>query len=1457
MFTVPPTGPPPDGATARRSARAFMEPGHVLAGRYEIRRFLGRGGMGEVWLALDLKLRMEVALKDMAFRRGDLELARREVRSARDVISSNVCRVFDLIEADGRELLSMEYVDGVTLRKVIEERSPLDLSEAHPIASQLLAGLEAIHAAGLVHRDVKPENIMVTRTGRVVIMDFGLARDTRSNTASIAGTPAYMSPEQERGDRIDPRTDLFAAGVVLAELITHARTGEARANIWEGIRRRPLTVAENPWTSVLRKAVSQDRNERFASAREMARAIDDATRRVATAEDSQPYPGLAAFTSDQAKFFFGREVEIETLLRKVERFHLLAVIGASGAGKTSFLNAGFLPMLGSNWDFLVCRPGATPLVNLGAALASKIEGKGLAVEMLRFHETGTAVDLMRRWRSAHENALIVIDQFEELFTLNPYEVQCSFADLIGHAVVDADVRVLLSLRDDFLARCQEQERLAPMFSALTSLRPPAAPALRRALVEPALRSGYQFEDESLIDDMVRQVATQPGALPLLAFSAARMWEQRDRQTGLLERRTYDQIGGVSGALAQHADAVLQEIGTARQSIVREIFRNLITAPGTRIARRRETLLSAFSKNAPAAKEVLDRLIAARLLTSTEGDVEISHESLVSAWPRLVQWRAQDAEGAILRDQLRQAAQLWDERGRPHDLLWTGNSYREFVVWRNRYSGSLTKLEEDFATAMVAHVERRKRTIRLLAGVTTALAVVVAAAMSILWRDALNANTKQQVEMRRAEAAKLLALGQIESERFPTAALAYATRSIEVHDSPEARRFVLESLWRGPVAMVLPWKTIAGGAIEFSPDGKWMSFVGNQNEDFLVPEDGSAPVALQQPRSPTAPWTGFDPSGHYFVSSNYEGPEIRVFSVPDGVERKLIRLERETYTRFGRSRFFTVSKTSDDTAILRSWSYDGNDMRVVGTVRRPVRNWREPQMSWARELDPAGSATIFVRDSQPRKFEVNDSRRREKVLWKTKEDVRFATVSDGGEWLTGVLIDGLALKSLRSGAERRLVFPGRNKSRASCWPEIDQAEKRIAWSDGIDVSLWDLEGSPDADARLLRNTLGELFIGAAFHPTRPWLASLHTNGVAFWPTAQPNVRVVTGSYDFRPSRLIFSEDGRWLATCAFAAGFSILPLQSDTSGRRQFPELSQCTGMTRHTNSGQFLAAGRTFGVAVVGADGSSQSLAPNPTPPLSIVAPTYDPAHKAIVAVVGPRAPQGTLSVWNPETGAHRSFPLPAITYQPFFDHRGRLYTAGDGGLRVWDITTGTHRVYFPAASIQKARTTDDRRFLLAAVQRNKTTSPEQKEGQVLELRLFDLEQGTSRVITTHGSDFTAVAINRTGDMIATGDSTGAIRVGHATGGAPHLLLGHRGDVAELTFSDDSQTLASAGSDATVRLWPVPDLSKAPLHLLPRDALIAKLRALTNVRAVADSEAPGGYRIGFDPFPGWKTEPTW
>jgi serine/threonine-protein kinase len=243
--------PVPSAAT-EGLPEGLLAPSQVLGDRYQIKSQLGRGGMGEVWRAFDLKLRVEVALKAMLpdlfkdERRRDL--LRREVRAAREVVSPNVCRIFDLIEVDGAELVSMEYVDGGTLLELLAQGGPLDLKEAQDIASQFLAGLEAIHQAGLVHRDVKPENIMITRAGRVVLMDFGLARQEDSGAGTVSGTPAYMAPEQAAGLKVDARADVYSAGVVLAEMVSPdgIKDFESRQSVWEGIRQEPARVPDSP-----------------------------------------------------------------------------------------------------------------------------------------------------------------------------------------------------------------------------------------------------------------------------------------------------------------------------------------------------------------------------------------------------------------------------------------------------------------------------------------------------------------------------------------------------------------------------------------------------------------------------------------------------------------------------------------------------------------------------------------------------------------------------------------------------------------------------------------------------------------------------------------------------------------------------------------------------------------------------------------------------------------------------------------------------------------------------------------------------------------------------------------------------------------------------------------------------------------------------------------------------------
>ncbi len=226
------TEPGPASATPPSSGSldgARFVPGTVLAGRYRIVGLLGRGGMGEVYRAEDLKLGEAVALKflpaELSLDGAALARFHREVRIARQIAHRNVCRVFDIGEAGGLHFLSMEYIDGEDLSGLLKRIGRLPRDKAVELARQICAGLAAAHEAGVLHRDMKPANVMVDGKGRAKITDFGLAQiaGELKNQAVFAGTPAYMAPEQITSGEVSVKTDLYALGLVLYEMFTGAR----------------------------------------------------------------------------------------------------------------------------------------------------------------------------------------------------------------------------------------------------------------------------------------------------------------------------------------------------------------------------------------------------------------------------------------------------------------------------------------------------------------------------------------------------------------------------------------------------------------------------------------------------------------------------------------------------------------------------------------------------------------------------------------------------------------------------------------------------------------------------------------------------------------------------------------------------------------------------------------------------------------------------------------------------------------------------------------------------------------------------------------------------------------------------------------------------------------------------------------------------------------------------------
>ena len=258
--------PAPDAA-----ARAFAGPrvGTLFASRYEVTALLGKGGMGTVYRAIDRELDDEVALKVLlpdAFDEGSgaTQTLKQEIRLARKITHRNVVRTHDLGEAEGVHFLTMEYVPGTTLRDILDRRGVVARRPGLQIAKQVCRGLAAVHEAGIVHRDIKPPNIMVLPERRRELMDFRIERaagGARPVDGSTVRTPYYMSPEQARGRAVDKRTDIWAFGVVLYEMLTGTRPIGGATPV-EVMRRhlsdepRPITTLRPDLPALLERLVA-------------------------------------------------------------------------------------------------------------------------------------------------------------------------------------------------------------------------------------------------------------------------------------------------------------------------------------------------------------------------------------------------------------------------------------------------------------------------------------------------------------------------------------------------------------------------------------------------------------------------------------------------------------------------------------------------------------------------------------------------------------------------------------------------------------------------------------------------------------------------------------------------------------------------------------------------------------------------------------------------------------------------------------------------------------------------------------------------------------------------------------------------------------------------------------------------------------------------------------------------
>lgn len=496
-------------------------------------------------------------------------------------------------------------------------------------------------------------------------------------------------------------------------------------------------------------------------------------------EGESPYPGLARFGTDDQARFHGRGDLVDELVRLTSRRRVAAVIGASGSGKSSLLRAGLIPALRESTD--ARRPAAMRILTPGDRPAR-------THRHLLTPADGTG------------DTLLVIDQFEEVFALcHSAAERTEFLDrLLMARAPGSRLRVIVAVRADFYGRCAEHGPLADALGDANLLVGPMSPSrLREAIVRPAAAERLVVE-RTLTARIVADVADEPGGLPLMAHALREVWRRRNGKT--LTEAAYEAIGGVRGAIAHTAEEVFGRLTAAEAATARRLLLRMV-APGDGTQDTRRPVDRA--ELPPGCDDVLEHLVAARLLTVDGTTVDLAHEALIGAWPRLRGWVDADRDRLRLHRALTEAAVTWQELGRDAGAVYRGT---RLTAAREAFgSGAcdssdspelaaleLTDLERDFLRAGVdahdhdirAKARAVRRTRALISGLAVLLCLAVVAGVAA-WQQ----NRSGERQRAEAQARRIVGVAQTLRLSDPVTALRLSVAAWRVADLPETREAV--------------------------------------------------------------------------------------------------------------------------------------------------------------------------------------------------------------------------------------------------------------------------------------------------------------------------------------------------------------------------------------------------------------------------------------------------------------------------------------------------------------------------------------------------------------------------------------------------------------------------------------------------------------------------------------------
>ncbi|MDA0166058.1 winged helix-turn-helix domain-containing protein [Solirubrobacter ginsenosidimutans] len=1102
------------------------------------------------------------------------------------------------------------------------------------------------------------------------------------------------------------------------------------------------------------------RGEAWALESELAGSVADLQSTLERVEDRPaatplvcPYKGLASFNREDAEYFFGREGLVAELVARLVGATLLAVVGASGSGKSSVVRAGLLPALAGgvlpgsqHWAQAVIRPGTHPA---------------------------------RALRAVRDRGVLVVDQFEELFTACQDERErTEFVSALLRFP-----RVVVAVRADFYARCAAYPELSRALGANHVLvGPMTREELRRAIERPARRAGLAV-DPDLADALLADVEGEPGALPLLSTALLELWGRRDGRR--LRLAAYARSGGVQGAVARLAEDAYVRLGPAQQAEARRLFLRLSDEDESGAIVRRRIALD--EQDAGVVARLTDR----RLLTVSEGTVEVAHEALLHEWPRLRGWLDEDIEGRRLRHRLREAAGAWEADARDPAGLYRGARLAAALDWAAEHGDALDATERAFLEAARRASGRAQRRLRAgLAGVVSLLVLAVIA--GILALDQRN----QALARETAADAQRLGAQALASDDLDLALL-LARQGVTLDDTVQTRGNLLAALLKSPAAIGVIRGVGQPESLVLSPDGRTLVTTANSRTfDFVDARTGRTTV-------PTGGWFDELWRGAPLVFDR-AGSRIALGATYSNIvdlrsRRELARLPTVGWV-------YSVAFSADERELVALHETASGTTEVgrfdAGTGAQ-VGTGRTVLVGPVVETDQEAATVLATRDGRAvvtlvnGRVAIRDARTL--AALRTFGDGltgHIALTPDGRTLLLGRKDGRIQFVDLVSGAERRV--PGRHQG--AVLQLVITPDGRTAASAGRDnrILLWDVE------RRTIRETLvghSERITGLAASPDGRTLYSSGLDGkIMLWdlsgerrlgrPFALPN----------EAAGPALSPDGRTVAVAHPDGTVTVVELA--TLRTRSLRVSDEALGGVAFLRDGRLLAtipraAGSPSGYGVE-VDLASGRIGPRHAELGSPLAPSVDAGGRRMAIV------QRGAALVQPLAGGH-----PA--------DRPHYYRRRGGTLSV-------------------ALSADGRSLAVATREGIEIIDVDR-----MRIRSFLIGSATTEAPPQFSPD---------GRVLAAGSREGWVRFWSTQTLKPlsAKLAAHRGSVLSLSISRDGRTLASGGTDGTLRLFDLATRQPlgAPLPAVANGAT-APVFALDGAYVFAITAAGSGVRWDLRP----------